>query len=466
MKKHFQITLLGLSIFLILSSLVVNAEPPKTTTPEVRYQRYKAYKEQKYHRFLTIPAPKGLYYNTRMAATANIDDTPEKETVVLMLVDVDRERHLYAGEWIQAFLLVANAEAAELEKKGFFKLYDTGTHALEVPAAKPIELQSPPFVFIRPPKNALQSRDAAFKLVDLTGDGILDVWFKSSYGVAVISFQNGEFKEVFSSYTIPGLLSDAEYVDLDNDGIYEIKVPYSIHIDSVPGALHLEWMSLYEWDGTTYILNNERFYAENNDFLIQLLGEYNYQMLRHGRVIDQCETYRFYLGLVYHYRGSMSPRHLQWIIKHGKNEKYVQAAEDILFHSGLVYAQRGELPRAQIYLQYIATEAKNQDYRKEADAMLTEVWNKTDDRETFEREYKWHLIAHYGDMPEVRTFIAGKKKLMSGSFRFPGDEDAFLRFYEAKYDLWPNETVRSELEKVRKAKAEGTPFNLINWDGD
>ena len=143
-----------------------------------------------------------------------------------------------------------------------------------------------------------------------------------------------------------------------------------------------------------------------------------------------------------------------------------KAVEDILFRSGLVYAQRGELPRAQIYLQYIATEAENQDYRKDADAMLTEIWNKTDDREAFEREYTRHLNEHYIDMPAVRAFIAGKKKLMSGSFRFPGDEDKFLRFYEAKYNLWPNETVLRELEKVRKAKAEGTPFNLIDWDSD
>ena len=72
---------------------------------------------------------------------------------------------------------------------------------------------------------------------------------------------------------------------------------YSIHIEEVPGAPHLEWMSLYEWDGNAYILNNERFYAKNNKSLIQLLGAYNYQALRHGSIIHQCETYRFYLGV-------------------------------------------------------------------------------------------------------------------------------------------------------------------------
>ena len=192
---------------------------------------------------------------------------------------------------------------------------------MEVPAAKTLELQSPTFVFTQPAKNALKSRDVSFTLLDLTGDGTLDIWFESTYGVAVISFQNGEFKEVFSSYTVPGPLSEAEYVDMDNDATYEIKIPYNIHIEDVPGAPDLEWMSLYEWDGTTYVLNNERFYAENDEFLIQLLGAYNYQLLQRGSIIYHCETYRFYLGLVYHYQGSVSPENLQWIIRHGKKQK-------------------------------------------------------------------------------------------------------------------------------------------------
>lgn len=329
MKQLLQNTLFGLAISLILSYITVNADTPKPTTSEVKYQRYYSYQEKKYHRFLRAPAPKGLYYNTRMAATANIDDTPEKETVVLILVDVPREPYRYVDEWVQAFLLIANTEAAEPQEKTLFKLFDTETYALEIPTAKAIELQNPPFVFTEPPKDVLQSH-ATFELVDLTGDGILDVWFESTYGVAVISFQNGEFKEVFGNYTIPGFLSEAEYVDLDNDGSYEIKVPYSIHIERVPAAPHLEWMSLYEWNGNAYILNNERFYAENDAFLIALLSEYNYQMLRHGRVIYHCETYRFYLGLVSYYRSGVSPVDLKWIVEHGKMDHYIQAAESIL----------------------------------------------------------------------------------------------------------------------------------------
>ena len=349
MKPHLQTTLLAVFIFLILSAFpVVNADTAKTTNSEIRYQRYSWRGGQKYHRFLPTPAPKGLSYETLLKATANIDDTPERESVVLMLLNVPTTQYYpFAGKWVQAFLLIADeTEAGVQKKKDLFKFFDSGVYDLEVPA-KPIELQSPTFVFTEPPKDVLKSRDVAFRLVDLTGDGILDIWVKSNFAIAVISFQNGEFKVVFSCYTVPGLLPDAEYVDLDSDGTYEIKIPYSIPIDDVPGAPNLPWMSLYEWNGTDYVLNNAKFYAENDEFLIRLLSEYNYTLLRHGSIINLCETYKFYLGLAHAYRRSKitfssvaneliryhdqdgMPSELQWILEHGKNEDYIQAIKSI-----------------------------------------------------------------------------------------------------------------------------------------
>ena len=350
MKRHLQTALLGVFIFLILSSFsILNADTSKTTTSEVQYQQYSWRGGRKYHRFLPSPAPEGLSYNTQLKATANIDDTPERESVVLMLLDVPTTQYYpFAGKWVQAFLLIADeTEAGVLKKKSFFKLFDTGTHALEVPAAKLIELQSPAFVFTEPPKDSLKSRAVTFRLVDLTGDGILDIWVEFGHAVAVISFQDGEFKEIFGCYTVPGLLPNAEYVDLDNDGSYEIKIPYSIHVDEVPGTPDLPWVSFYEWDGSDYILNNPKFYAENDEFLIRLLNEYNYMLLRHGSIINLCETYKFYLGLVhsyrrskitfssvsnkliYHHEQNKMPSKLQWILEHGKNENYIQAIKSI-----------------------------------------------------------------------------------------------------------------------------------------
>lgn len=351
MKRHLQTTLLALCISLIPSPFAVNADTSKTPNAEVQYQRYAWREGRKYHRFLPATRPEGLSYSTELKATANIDDSLGRESVVLMLLDVPTIQYYpFSGKWVQAFLLIADeTQGAVPKKKAFFKLFDSGEHALEVPSAKSIELQSPAFVFTEPPKDALKSRAATFRLVDLTGDGILDIWVEFGYAVAVISFQQGEFQAIFNRYTVPGLLPDAEYVDLDNDGRYEIKIPYSISVDEVPGAPDLPWVSLYEWDGTDYVLNNAKFYAENDEFLIRLLTEYNYMLLRHGSIINLCETYKFYLGMVHAYRrgkvtfssvanelirhhrysqGGM-PSELQWILEHGKNEDYIQAIKSI-----------------------------------------------------------------------------------------------------------------------------------------
>ena len=70
--------------------------------------------------------------------------------------------------------------------------------------------------------------------------------------------QNGEFKEVLSCYSSIRREDPIEYIDLDNDGTYEIKIPDLISIDRIPTAARPEWMSLYKWDGNTYVLNNEK----------------------------------------------------------------------------------------------------------------------------------------------------------------------------------------------------------------
>ena len=247
-------------------------------TPEIEYHGYDWYdlpepRAEMYHRFLATPPPEKLTYTTRRKAIANIDDTPEKETIVLIAAQplgADAEGGDW-GVWNQAFLLIAENEIYGFpKKKDLFKLFALGTYAWEAPA-KTIEVQSAPFIF-RDHKSWSGGpwgfQWVTFKLIDLTGDGMLDIWLEHAYGIAVISFQDGEFKELFSSYTVPGLLSEAEYVDMDNDSIYEIKIPYSIYIADVPDAPHLEWMNLYEWDGNAYVLNNERFYAENDKLLI------------------------------------------------------------------------------------------------------------------------------------------------------------------------------------------------------
>ena len=304
-------------------------------TPEIESHSYDWYdlpepQAEMYHRFLATPPPETLVYTTRQKAIANIDDTPEKETIVLMVAQ-PRGKDAEGGDWgvwNQAFLLIAENEIYGFpKKKDLFKLFASRTYSWELPA-KTIKVESAPFVFREFSSGGPWGFQwVSFELIDLTGDGILDIWAEHAYGVAVISFQNGEFKAVCSAYSSIRREDPMEYIDLDNDGIYEIKIPDRISIGTDSGS-HPEWMSLYKWDGRTYVLNNERFYAENDDFLINLLEAYNHVLIRYGRY----EEYSFYIGLVYYYRGNvpMARGYLQWVVKHAKNDDYRQAAKAFL----------------------------------------------------------------------------------------------------------------------------------------
>ena len=322
MKQYIQTTFLGLSILLLFGCLAVSADTATPETSEIGY-RYDVPSDpegKSYHRFFSGPAPEELFYDTRQKVVANIDDTPEKETIVSIVAD---SRHdAFAGNWSHVFLLILDETETNVpKKKAFFKFL--GSADLDDPA-KTVEFQKPPFVFSL---GSYPGHGVPFKLVDLTGDGILDVWFDLGEAIAVISFQNGEFKVVFSYYMNPRHQSP-EYVDLDNNGIYEIKIPYSIYMVDLPGVRYVRWISLYEWDGNAYVLNNERFYANNDAYLIALLDQYNDLLLRYGRY----EPYSFYLGLVFYYRGNatMARKHLQWVIEHAKKQDYIQAAESLL----------------------------------------------------------------------------------------------------------------------------------------
>lgn len=49
---------------------------------------------------------------------------------------------------------------------------------------------------------------------------------------------------------------------------------------------------------------------------------------------------------------------------------------------------------------------------------------------------------------------------------FPGDEDEHITFLEAEYVLWLENAKLKMLEKYRKARAEGTPFHLVDLDSN
>ena len=349
MKKHIYRPLLFFFIWLLLNPTAANADTSSTSqTSEVEYRYYKRLHHREgrmYHVFLP-PVPRGLFYYTKVRATGNIDDTPKKESIVLMLVDT-QSKDLKSLGFIQAFLLVSTTEAQTPKKKALFKLYDSGFYNSDVPA-KAVQLRNPPFVFTKIPESLRMPyyNGISIELVDLTGDGTLDIWVELAYAVIVISFQNGEFKEVFSSYTVP-MDQPPEYVDLDNDGTYEIKIPYKIYMDEVERAAYPTWISLYDWDGTMYDLNNPKYYSRDDDVYVQLLlhyndrlirekelAQYNHPLLQRGEFRHYFETYKFYMGLANYY-SSGSDGYLKWIVKEGKNDDYIKAAKSILMKKSI-----------------------------------------------------------------------------------------------------------------------------------
>ena len=90
----------------------------------------------------------------------------------------------------------------------------------------------------------------------------------------------------------------------------------------------------------------------------------------------------------------------------------------------------------------------------------------TDDPELFAKIYREQLVEQHGDIPEVEVVVEGETKLWFEGFRFPGDEDEYIAFLEAKYVLWPEDLKLRRIEKYRKARAEGTPFHLVGLDSD
>ena len=106
----------------------------------------------------------------------------------------------------------------------------------------------------------------------------------------------------------------------------------------------------------------------------------------------------------------------------------------------------------------------NRDFLEEL--LKSKLMRETEDPELFAKIYREQLVKQHGDIPEVDTVVEGETKLWFGGFRFPGDEDEYIAFLEAEYMLWPGDVKLKTLEKYRKAKAEGTPFHLVDLDDE
>jgi len=340
------------SLCLLIFALRINAEkspqPPllkgnNSENGQIEYKGFEETEGKEYQQFfpplregegLPLNKVKGWYW-TRMKGVGNVDNTPEKEEVVLITV----QEHTN-WDYRQAFLLVCTRKNEAIEKKYLLEIFNNEKKEF-------IEDQSPPYVFKqRDFTRRWYPNHGEFKLVDLNKDGILDVfvqlWFSGGsaapFYVVAVSFQDGSLKRIFSSFAV---VRDypVQYLDVDEDGIYEILIPDEI----IAGFEHSSdpiWISCYEWNGKEYRINNQKFYSKDTDILISFLQLYSYRLRWYSDMLFfwgmktemYFEDYEFYIGLIYYYRQKLytARDYLERIVDKAKNENYVREARAIL----------------------------------------------------------------------------------------------------------------------------------------
>jgi len=325
---------------LILASWQAKADTPQETISHVEYQLYNEQEGEEYQQFLPpLPLHEGQWYWTRMVGIGNVDNTPDIEEIALITLQNSAENREPFQYW-RAFLLVCVRHEKVLEKKYLLEIFNNTEK--EFSTDKPY----PPMIFKRNNNWEFFPSNGSLQLVDLNNDGILDIFILlwdtggsySPYCVEVVSFQNCELKRLFTSFAGVGHYSP-QALDIDGDGLYEIQIPNEITV-GFEHATDPTWISLYEWNGKEYILNNKKFYSRDNDILIQFLQFYcqrlrwyTDQILYWGSKTEMYfEDYEFYLGLIYYYKEKpyLARDYLERIVEKAKNEGYIKEAQSVL----------------------------------------------------------------------------------------------------------------------------------------
>lgn len=336
-----QTRFLVVSLCLFVFVVQVNAEDLQSV--QIKYKRFEEPEGKEYQQFLPS-LHGGQWYWIRMMGIGNVDDTPNTEEVVLITLQNSEENSEKGREpfqYWQAFLLVCARQGEVLKKKYLLEIFDNTTK--EFFTEKPY----PPLVFKKSRDWQFFPSNGKIELVDLNYDGILDVfiqlWYTggsySPFCVEVVSFQNGDLRRIFTSFAGVSDYSP-QVLDIDGDGLYEISIPDEIYVEWFEHAASPPWVSLYEWDGKEYILNNQKFYSRDIDILIKFLQLYSYrlrwysdQLLFGGLKTEMYfEDYEFYLGMIYYYRENWytARDYLERIVQKAKSKNYIREAQTIL----------------------------------------------------------------------------------------------------------------------------------------
>jgi hypothetical protein len=322
---------------LVFAPWQVKADSPQKTIPYVEYQLYNEQEGKEYQQFLPS-LHEGQWYWTRMVGIGNVDNIPDVEEIALITLQ-NSEEHREPFQYWQAFLLVCVRHEKSLEKKYLLEIFNNTEK--EFSTEKP----HPPMIFDRYGDWEFFPSNGSFQLIDLNHDGILDIFIQLSntggsyflYCVEVVSFQSGELKRLFTSFA--GVTSP-QVLDIDSDGLYEIQIPDEIAVAGFEPASDPTWVSLYEWNGKDYVLNNKKFYSRDNDTLIQFLQFYCYRLQWYANQIFYGESktemyfedYEFYLGLIYYYKEKpyLARDFLGRIVEKAKSKDYIKEAQSIL----------------------------------------------------------------------------------------------------------------------------------------
>jgi len=329
-----------LVIFCLVFSWQIRAESPQEIISSVKYQRYGEQEGKEYQQFLPpLPLHEGQWYWTRMTGIGNVDNNPDIEEIALITSQKSGE-HREPFQYWQAFLIVCVRHEKSLEKKYLLEIFNNTEK--EFSTDKPY----PHIIFKKHRDWEFFPSDGSFQLIDLNHDGILDIfiqlWYTggsySPFCAEVVSFQSGELKRLFTSFAGAKDYSP-QVLDIDTDGLYEIQIPDEITV-GFEHASDPTWISLYEWNGKEYILNNKKFYSRDNDILIQFLQFYSYRLRWHADMVFYWksetemyfEDYEFYLGLIYYYKEKphRAKDFFDRIVERAKNENYIREARIIL----------------------------------------------------------------------------------------------------------------------------------------
>jgi hypothetical protein len=105
-------------------------------------------------------------------------------------------------------------------------------------------------------------------------------------------------------------------------------------------------------------------------------------------------------------------------------------------------------PWEKLDVQHVETEASTGS-SEDGEVYPPPNWHLTKDPALRAEYFHAQLINQFGDIPEVHTVAAYQRKKELG---IPVTIDEYIESLEARYHLWPNQSIQRALERLRKER--------------